>query len=70
MILPTLHIDEQNDVSVHLIDPHYPYEPYTILQMKNINDTTDIFFKLLVMTLENYNDGYDMGYNDATEDIE
>lgn len=70
MIIPTLHIDEQNDVYVHLIDPHYPYEPYDILQMENINDTTDVFFNLLIMALENYNDGYDMGYNDAIEDIE
>ena len=70
MITTTLHIDEQDDVSIHLIDPYCPHEPYTILQMENIDDTIDIFFNLLIMALENYNDGYDMGYNDATEDIE
>lgn len=70
MIIPTLHIDEQDDVCVHLIDPYFPHEPYTILQMENIDDTTEVFFNLLIMALENHGDGYDMGYNDAMEDME
>lgn len=66
MIIPTLHINEQDDVCVHLIDPYFPHEPYAILQMENIDDTIDIFFNLLIMALENHNDGY----NDAMEDME
>ena len=32
--------------------------------------TTDLFGHMLCMAIENYDDGYDIGYNDAIEDLE
>ena len=32
--------------------------------------TTDLFGHMLCMAIENYDDGYDIGYNDAIEDME
>ena len=32
--------------------------------------TTDLFGHMLCMAIENYDDGYDIGYNDAIENME
>lgn len=67
MIIPNLHIDDDS-LCVYIVDPLYPYEPYSVIEMDNSEDTIGLFFDLLIMTLEDYSDGYDNGYNDALED--
>lgn len=69
MIIPILHIDG-DETCIHLIDPIYPHEPYCRFQMTTNDDTTQLFFDLLTMAFENYDDGYEVGYNDAIEDME
>ena len=70
MIIPTLHIDG-DEICIHLVDPIYPHEPYSVIEMgNNSDDTADMFLDLLTAMLENYDDGYDVGYNDAMEDME
>ena len=69
MIIPTLHIDG-DEACIHLVDPAYPYEPYSLFQMETNDDTAEVFFELLTTVLEAYNDGYSAGYNDAIQDME
>lgn len=69
MIIPTLHIDG-DESCIHLIDPAYPHEPYSLFQMETNNDTAEVFFELLTTVLEAYGDGYGVGYNDAIQDFE
>lgn len=68
-MIPILHIDG-DETCIHLIDPAYPHEPYCRFQMTTNDDTTQLFFDLLTMAFENYDDGYEVGYNDAIEDME
>lgn len=56
MIIPTLHIDG-DESCIHLVDPAYPHEPYSIFQMETSDDTADLFFELLTTVLEAYDDG-------------
>ena len=37
MIIPTLHIDG-DEACIHLVDPAYPYEPYSVFQMETNDD--------------------------------
>ena len=37
--------------------------------METNDNTAEVFFKLLATVLEAYDDGYDIGYNDAIEDM-
>ena len=67
MIIPTLHIDG-DESCIHLVDPAYPHEPYSIFQMETNDDTTDLFFEILATVLEAYNDGYDLGYKRGLAD--
>lgn len=69
MIIPTLHIDG-DEVCIHLVDPVYPHEPYSVFQMETNDDTAEVFFELLTTVLEAYDDGYSAGYDDATQDFE
>lgn len=69
MIIPTLHINS-DEACIHLVDPAYPHEPYSIFQMETSSDTAEVFFELLTTVLEAYDDGYGAGYNDAIQDFE
>lgn len=69
MIIPTLHIDG-DESCIHLVDPAYPYKPYSLFQMETNDDTAEVFFELLTTVLEAYDDGYGVGYNDAIQDFE
>ena len=64
MIIPTLHIDG-DESCIHLVDPAYPHEPYSIFQMETNDDTADLFFELLATVLKAYDDGYKRGLADA-----
>ena len=61
MIIPTLHIDG-DESCIHLVDPAYPHEPYSIFQMETNDDTADLFFEILTEVLE--------AYDDAIQDFE
>ena len=69
MIIPTLHIDG-DESCIHLVDPAYPHEPYSVFQMETNDDTADLFFELLTTVLEAYDNGYSAGYDDAIQDFE
>ena len=69
MIIPTLHIDG-DEVCIHLVDPVYPHEPYSLFQMETNDDTAEVFFELLTTVFEAYDDGYSTGYDDAIQDFE
>ena len=69
MIIPTLHIDG-DESCIRLVDPAYPHESYSVFQMETNDNTAEVFFELLATVLEAYDDGYDIGYNDAIEDME
>lgn len=69
MIIPTLHING-DEACIHLVDPAYPHEPYSLFQMETSGDTAEVFFDLLTTVLEAYEDGYGAGYNDAIQDFE
>lgn len=69
MIIPTLHI-YGDESCIHLVDPSYPHEPYSVFQMETNDDTADLFFELLTAVLEAYDDGYSTGYDDAIQDFE
>lgn len=69
MIIPTLHIDG-DESCIRLVDPAYPHESYSVFQIETNDDTAEVFFELLTTVLEAYDDGYDIGYNDAIKDME
>ena len=67
MIIPTLHIDG-DESCIHLVDPAYPHEPYSIFQMETNDDTAYLFFEILTTVLEAYDDGYSAGYKRGLAD--
>lgn len=69
MIIPTLHING-DEACIHLVDPAYPHESYSVFQMETNDDMAEVFFELLTTVLEAYDDGYGVGYNDAIQDFE
>ena len=69
MILPRLCING----SRCYIELYYPEEsnaPIAIFSGQSSKTITDLFGHMLCMAIENYDDGYDIGYNDAIEDME
>ena len=69
MILPRLCINGSR-YRVELYYPEEPNEPIAIFSGQSAKTTTDLFGHMLCMAIENYDDGYDIGYNDAIEDME
>lgn len=69
MILPRLCINGSR-YRVELYCPDEPDNPIAIFGGQSAKATTDLFWHMLCMALENYDDGYDIGYNDAIEDME
>lgn len=68
MILPRLCINGSR-YRAELYYPESPDEPIAIMSGSS-KSVTETFFNMLTMALENYGDGYDMGYNDAIDDME
>lgn len=70
MILPTLHITA-NESWIELIDLAHPDdEPIITTSMTTTEDTVVMWYDLLTICIANYDMGYDIGYNDAIEDME
>lgn len=69
MILPRLCINDSK-YRVELYDPKEPNNTIIYLSNQSPDVITDLFANMLYMALENYDDGYDIGYNDAIEDME
>lgn len=68
MILPRLCINGSR-YHVELYYPEDPDNPIAIMSGP-AKSVTETFANMLYMALENYDDGYDIGYNDAIEDME
>ena len=68
MILPRLYINGSR-YRVELYYPEDPDNPIAIMP-GSARSSCDLFANVLYMALENYGDGYDVGYNDAMEDME
>ena len=68
MILPRLCING----SIYRVELYYPEEPNEPIAIMSgsAKSSCDLFANMLYMALENYDDGYDIGYNDAIEDME
>ncbi len=69
MILPRLCINGSR-YRVELYDPKEPNNTIIYLSNQSPDVITDLFANMLYMTLENYDDGYDIGYDDAIQDFE
>ena len=69
MILPRLCINGSR-CYIELYYPEEPNAPIAIFSGQSAKATTDLFGHMLCMAIENYDDGYDIGYNDAMEDME
>ena len=68
MILPRLCINDSR-YRVELYSPEDPDNPIAIMS-GSARSSCDLFANILYIVLENYDDGYDVGYNDAIDDIE
>lgn len=69
MILPRLCINGSR-YRVELYDPKKPNNTVIYLSNQSPDVITDLFANMLYMALENYDDGYEIGYMDAIEDME
>ena len=66
MVYPVLKIN-QDDYEIEFVDTEGESE--LILQFE-LEDTPEIFYSFLEMSLSQYNDGYCKGYRDALDDFE
>ena len=68
MILPRLCING----SKYRVELYYPEEPDVPIAIMSgpAKSVCETFINMLSIALENYDDGYDIGYNDAIEDME
>lgn len=67
MILPRLCING----SRYRVELYYPEDPDNPIATMSgsARSSCDLFTNMLYMMLENYDDGYDVGYNDAIDDM-
>ena len=68
MILPRLCINGSR-YRVELYYPEEPNEPIAIIA-GSAKSSCELFANMLYMALENYDDGYGAGYDDAIQDFE
>lgn len=68
MILPRLCINGSR-YRVELYYPECPEEPIAIMSGLS-KSVTETFFNMLTMALDNYDDGYCCGYEDAVTNLE
>lgn len=68
MILPRLCING----SKYRVELYYPEEPDAPIAVMSgsARSICDTFANMLYMALENYDDGYEIGYTDAIDDME
>lgn len=66
MVYPVLKIN-QDDYEIEFVDTEGDSE--LILQFEP-EDTLELFYSFLEMSLSQYNDGYCKGYEDAINDLE
>ena len=69
MILPRLCINGSR-CYIELYYPEEPNDPIAIFSGQSAKAATDLFGHMLCMAIENYDDGYDIGYNNAVDDME
>ena len=70
MIIPTLHITD-NESWIELIDLAHPNdEPMIETSMTTTEDTVAMWYDLLTICVGNYNIGYDIGYMSAYDEME
>lgn len=70
MILPTLHITD-DDSWIELIDLTHPDdEPIIETSMTTTEDTVAMWYDLLTTYIYNYNIGYDIGYMTAYDEMD
>ena len=67
MILPRLCINGSR-YRVELYYPEEPDEPIAVMS-GSAKSSCELFANMLYMALENYDNGYAIGYNDAIEDM-
>ena len=58
--------------SRYRVELYYPEEPDVPIAIiaGSAKSSCELFMNMLYMALENYDDGYDVGYNEAIEDME
>ena len=70
MIIPTLHITD-NESWIELIDLTHPdNEPIIKTSMTTTEDTVAMWYDLLTICVDNYGIGYDAGYMTAYNEME
>ena len=70
MIIPTLHITD-NESWIELIDLAHPDdEPIIETSMTTTEDTVAMWYDLLTICLDNYGIGYEIGYMTAYDEME
>ena len=70
MIVPTLHITD-NESWIELIDLVHPDdEPIIETSMTTTEDTVTMWYDLLTICVGNYDIGYDIGYMTAYDEME
>lgn len=71
MVYPVLKINQvnSNSPSIDVIDTDYD-ETILTLDCDSPEDTIESFYTMLTAFINQYNYGYDQGYDDACEDME
>ena len=70
MIIPTLHVTD-NDSWIELIDLAHPDdEPIIETSMTTTEDTVAMWYDLLTICVGNYDIGYEIGYMTAYDEME
>ena len=70
MIIPTLHVTD-NESWIELIDLAHPDdEPIIETSMTTTEDTVAMWYDLLTICVDNFNCGYDIGYMTAYDEME
>ena len=70
MIVPTLHVTD-NESWIELIDLVHPDdEPIIETSMTTTEDTVAMWYDLLTICVDNYDIGYEIGYMTAYDEME
>lgn len=70
MIIPTLHITD-NDSWIEIIDLTNPDdEPISEISMNSLEDAIAMWYDLLTICVDNYGMGYDIGYMTAYDEMD
>lgn len=70
MIIPTLHITD-NDSWIEIINLTNPDdEPISEISMNSLEDAIAMWYDLLTICVDNYGMGYDIGYMTAYDEMD